>query len=527
MTARPQATILSDMTLPFSPPWRSAVIDIGSNSVRLVVYEGARRAPLTIFNEKVICGLGAKIRSTGKLDPKGVALATENLPRFKAAAEATGAAEIHVFATSAVRDATDGSSFVKRVRRETGLTIQVLSGDEEARLSGMGLLSGVPDADGVVGDLGGGSLELINLRAGRIVDTVTLPIGALQLNEFREQGDSVGGLLKEQLESVPWLRDLKGRTFYAIGGAWRALARIHMAQHPGRLQIIDAYKVPAGEMGEMARLISRQSDMALLKAQSFSSRRLNTIRPSARVLRNVIRLGRPDIVEFSARGVREGVLFDALGALARRDDPLLASAEQIAVRFGRFASLGLPLADWTDPLFADEPPEETRLRHAVCLLSDLGWIDHPDHRAIHGFSRLLTLPVQGLDHPGRAYLAHAIHARFGGATEEEHLAVAEHAGLEPEALMRARAVGAALRLGFSISAGRADFLRATFIKREGGQLVLHLPEASGTYRGDALASRHGALAKLLGLKPRVDVAGQGANGGADGGAEEGADGTEG
>jgi exopolyphosphatase/guanosine-5'-triphosphate,3'-diphosphate pyrophosphatase len=209
-----------------------------------------------------------------------------------------------------------------------------------------------------------------------------------------------------------------------------------------------------------------------------------------------------------------------LGALARRDDPLLASAEQIAVRFGRFASLGLPLADWTDQLFADEPPQETRLRHAVCLLSDLGWIDHPDHRAIHGFSRLLTLPVQGLDHPGRAYLAHAIHARFGGATDDGHLAVAEHAGLEPDALARARALGAALRLGFSISAGRADFLRATFIKRDGGHLVLHLPEASGTYSGDALASQHGSLAKMLGLKPRVDIAGQDTDGGADEGAND-------
>ncbi len=166
MTTQPRARTLSDVTLPFTPPWRSAVIDIGSNSVRLVIYEGARRAPLPIFNERVICALGAKIRSTGKLDPGGVDLALDNLPRFKAAAEATGAAELHVFATSAVRDASDGGKFVKRVQKQAGLDVRVLSGGEEARLSGMGLLSGVPEADGIVGDLGGGSLELVNIRSG-------------------------------------------------------------------------------------------------------------------------------------------------------------------------------------------------------------------------------------------------------------------------------------------------------------------------------------------------------------------------
>lgn len=505
MTARPQATILSEVTLPFSPPWRSAVIDIGSNSVRLVIYEGSRRAPLTIFNEKVICGLGTKIKSTGRLDSDGVDLALDNLPRFKAAIEATGAAETHVFATSAVRDAADGEGFVKRVRQETGLAIRVLTGDEEARFSGMGLLSGVPDADGVVGDLGGGSLELIDIREGRIVDTVTLPVGALRLNEYQEQGESVGRILKQEFRAVPWLEKLQGRTYYAIGGAWRALARIHMAQHPGRLQIIDAYRVGGAEMGEMSRLISRQSDPALLKARSFSSRRLNTIRPAARVLRTLIRIGQPRVVEFSARGVREGVLFDALGTVARRDDPLLASAEHIASRFGRFSTMGLPLADWTDPLFADEPARETRLRHAVCLMSDLGWIDHPDHRASHGFSRLLTLPVQGLDHPGRAYMAIAIHARFGGRMKDSYLAIAEHAALDEDGVGRARALGAALRLGFSISAGRPDILRATWIKRDGGQLVLHLPESGGTYSGDALAGQHAALAAQLGLEPVVKL----------------------
>ena len=372
MTDQPQARSLSDVTLPFTPPWRAAVIDIGSNSVRLVIYEGARRAPLAIFNEKVICALGAKLRSTGKLDPDGVELALDNLPRFKAAAEATGAAEVHVFATSAVRDASDGEKFVKRVRKEAGLDVRVLSGDEEARLSGMGLLSGVPGADGVVGDLGGGSLELVNIRGGRMIDAVTLPIGALRLNEFRERGDNIGRIIRDELASISWLAELEGRTFYAIGGAWRALARIHMAQHPDRLQIIDGYRAGGADMGAVSRLISRQSDLALSQARTFSSRRLNTVRPAGRLLRHIIRVGRPQFVEFSARGVREGVLFDALGALARRDDPLLASAEQIASRFGRFASLGSPLADWTDQVFANEEPTETRLRHAVCLLSDLG-----------------------------------------------------------------------------------------------------------------------------------------------------------
>ncbi len=335
---------------------------------------------------------------------------------------------------------------------------------------------------------------------------MTLPIGALRLNEDRERGENISLIIRDALASVPWLTELEGRNFYAIGGAWRALARIHMAQHPDWLQIIDGYRVGGEDMGTVARLISRQSDQALFKARAFSARRLNIVRPGARLLRHIIRIGRPAYVEFSARGVREGVLFDALGALARRDDPLLACAEHVASRFGRFASLGSPLADWTDQVFSDEPPTETRLRHAACLLSDLGWVDHPDHRAAHGFSRLLTLPAQGLDHPGRAYLAHAIHARFGGSVTEKHSRIAEHAGLDADGVARARALGAALRLGFSLSAGRKDILHATWLKRDGERLILHLPEAGGTYSGDALASLHAALASGLGLKPKVEIA---------------------
>lgn len=506
MTVQPNRAVQIEYPPPYAPVWRVAVIDIGSNSVRLVIYEGAARAPLPIFNEKIIAALGARVRSTGKLDPDGVKMALANLPRFKAAVEAAGAAELHIFATSAVRDADDGPAFVRKVAKQTGMQIRVLSGDEEARLAGMGIISGTPFADGVVGDLGGGSLELVHLNQGRILDAITLPLGALSLNEIREKGESVSEVVRKALKDVPWIKEIGGRNFYAIGGAWRALAKIHMAQHPALLRIIDGLTVPAGDMSDLARLIARQSDKALLRVPTFPAKRLPTVRAAATVMRNVIRIASPKRVVFSARGVREGVLYESLDPIARREDPLLVSAQHIATRFGRFATLGPPLATWTDAIFADEPEEEMRLRHAVCLMSDLGWIDHPDHRATHGFHRLLTLPVQGLDHAGRAYLAHAIHARFGGSDDPQFDEIAERLGLEADARHRARALGAALRLGFALSAGQPEILQQTSLRRTRSSLVLTTPEKGGAFGGDTPTSLLATLAEAFELKPRFTVA---------------------
>jgi exopolyphosphatase/guanosine-5'-triphosphate,3'-diphosphate pyrophosphatase len=461
-----------------------------------------------VFNEKVLCGMGRRLRSTGRLDAEGVQLAFENLPRFVAIASGMGVQSLHVVATSAVRDAEDGADFVARVRAETGLSVQVLTGDEEARLSALGVLSGAPWADGVVGDLGGGSLELVRLRDGEPEAMVTLPLGPLRLNEWAESGSETGALIKETIAGVQWLREAAGSNLYIVGGSWRALARIHMAQRRRKLRILDGYTVAPSSFGDFLKLIARQSDEGLLKQGSFNSRRLDAIRPAARVMRQLIKTLKPDSMVFSARGLREGVLFDALPPLVREEDPLIASARALSAQFNRFAQLGEILATWTEPLFPDEAPERARLRRAATLLSDMGWIEHPDYRAENSFDRALTLPVMGFDHPGRAFVAHALFARYGGGADDDKKAIAYEAGLGDDDLRDARALGQAMRLGYTMSAGRVDILSASRLSLADGEVCLDLPDIGRHYTGDRLRRRLVALASTMGAKALIRIDGE-------------------
>ena len=164
-----------------------AIVDIGSNSVRLVVYSGATRAPSIIFNEKVSAGLGRGLILSGALSEESQARALQGLRRFRLLISQMGAARIRVVATAAVREASNGPAFIEQVRA-IGFEPEIISGEEEGRLAGLGVLSAIPDADGVAGDLGGGSLELVELSGGEAVRRVSLPLGVLRLDSLASNG---------------------------------------------------------------------------------------------------------------------------------------------------------------------------------------------------------------------------------------------------------------------------------------------------------------------------------------------------
>jgi exopolyphosphatase/guanosine-5'-triphosphate,3'-diphosphate pyrophosphatase len=482
---------------------RIGVIDIGSNSIRLVVFSGATRAPLPIFNEKVLCGMGRRLHSTGRLDPEGVELALANLPRFAAAAESLAVERLRVVGTAAIRDAVDGAAFLARVRETAGLRIEIISGDTEARLSALGLVSALPEADGVMGDLGGGSLELVRLDKGALGPQATLPLGPLRLNEAEREGENIGKLVKETLAGLRWLPGLAGRTFYAIGGAWRALARIHQAHTDYRLRVIDGYRVDPDAFRDFLQLVAKMSDAALRQLPDVPAKRLDTLRPAARILRHIVNLGRPRHLVFSAQGLREGIIYDDLPETKRREDPLLAAAADIARHFGRFARLGPGLARWTEGLFRAETRAERRLREAACLLSDIGWVDHPDYRARLVFERALTMPLPGIDHPARAWVAHALHARYEDEAGSKLRKAASALGLGEDELGRARAVGRAIRLGYTIATGREDALVKTSLGAGEKRLTLTVPRLDGTYTGESVTKRLEELAKSLDLASRI------------------------
>jgi exopolyphosphatase/guanosine-5'-triphosphate,3'-diphosphate pyrophosphatase len=493
--------------MPHGSP-RCAVCDLGSNSVRLVVFEGAARNPTPIFNEKAVLRLGRGVASSGRMEEESLAQAMTVMGRYHAIVRAMGAAPFDVLATSAVRDAANGPAFVAELeRRLPGIRVQVLSGADEAELSAAGVLCGIPAADGVLADIGGGSLELVRLDAGVPGPSASLPMGVIRLAE-KANDDPVRAraLVEEALPAVPWLKDGLGRDLYLVGGAFRALARIHMAQTAYPLQMIHHYTLEREEGRDLAGVIAGASRRAIERIPGVPLRRIGDLPFAAVVMRRLLRATGARRVVFSANGLREGWFMRRLPAEVRGQDPMLAAGREMAGRLGRDHRLPQALVQWTDPLWSGaEAPEHARLRTAACWLSDIGSHEHPDYRAEQAFLRVLRQPGIGLDHHARAWLALCLAVRYDAGLESPFLATSR-ALLDVTSARRAETLGLALRLAYTLSAATPDLLAGTALRLEGARLVLTLAEGTGVFAGDSVMRRLDRLASALGLEPVIEVA---------------------
>lgn len=482
---------------------RVGVVDIGSNTVRLVVYDTANRLPIPIFNEKAQCGLGRSLGKTGRLSPRGVTEALRSLARFSRLAEAMAVGHLEIVATAAVRDAADGPAFVGEAERVAGHPVQVLSGAEEARLAAVGLLNGVPAADGALGDLGGGSLDLVGLEHGSIGAFATLPVGHLRLTED-SGGDREAARRRvdEALDAVGWLPTTKGRTLYAVGGSWRALARIFIEQTHHPLHVLDNYTVDFFDALRLADLVAGLSRSTLQTVSSLSSRRIETLPFAATAMAGILEHAKPARVTFSGFGMREGQMLELLPEPLRRQDPLISACEGQAERTGRFAQHGQEMLDWMAPLFPEETAGQRRLRLAACLLSDIGWSEHPDYRAEHAFHRVLRVPYAGLIHAERVALALAVFVRYGGQPNNPMTGPTKRL-MDGASIARAEIVGLALRLAQTLSGGAPGLLAQTRLKVEKDRLVLCLPDDAAVFLSDAVDRRFKQLAAAVKMKPRI------------------------
>ena len=485
---------------------RCAVVDLGSNSVRLVVYEGRARNPVAIFNEKAVLRLGRGLQATGQLHPDGMARAFVVLGRYHAVARAMGAAPIEVLATAAVRDAANGAAFVAELgARLPGVSIRVLSGAEEADLAARGVLCGIPDADGVVADIGGGSLELLRIRDGGHAGARTLGLGVIRLAERAgNDPDRARGLVDADLDGVPWLGEMEDRDLYLVGGAWRALARVHMAQVAYPLRMVHQYAIGREEARELAVMIATAGRRALERLPGMPRRRIEDLPFAAIVLRRLLRLGAPRRVVFSASGLREGWYLSRIPPEIAAEDPLAAAARHYAGFLGRDTDMPPALIDWTAALFPDEPTPARRLREAACWMSDLGARDHPEFRAEQAFLRVFRQPGIGLDHTARAFLALTIALRYEADPETPFLRPARTL-LDVAAAHRAEVLGMALRLAYSLSAGTPALLAGVALRVSAGQLALRLDPAAGLFEGDSVIRRLDRLAQAMGLEPVASV----------------------
>lgn len=487
-----------------------AVIDIGSNSVRLVVFEGAKRNPIPLYNEKVLCGLGRSMATTGRLDDDGVERALRALRRFRALADQLGVVRLDVIATAAARESENGPDFVKRATKVLKTQISVITGKQEAHLAAAGVISGFPNAEGMVADLGGGSLEIIGVHKKKgATGGVTLPLGGLRLI------DSSGGCLKKarkivdaELAKVDWLEKAKGRPFYAVGGTWRAFARLHMNQKQYPLSVMHAYQMPIDEALTFARVLDHLSPTSLEGVPGLSRPRRETLPYGALVLERLLKRMRPSEFIVSAFGVREGLLYSILDEEEQNRDPLIVASEELAKLHARSPEHAWELCEWTDALFIQPGPkesdEEKRLRHAACLLSDIGWRTHPDYRSAQSLNMVTQASFAGLDHPGRAFLALSVFYRNGGLKSSGDSPRLRKL-VDENTLSRARIVGAAIRTAHMISAALPGVIGKTPILYDENKLVLRLPKKISALEGERLDERFSVLARELDRKAEIRI----------------------
>jgi exopolyphosphatase/guanosine-5'-triphosphate,3'-diphosphate pyrophosphatase len=477
---------------------RYAVIDIGSNSVRLVVFGGPLRAPSVLFNEKVMAGLGRT--KGGALDPAAMERTLVALARFRSLAALFGIDAPHTVATAAVRDATNGAAFLAQIA-DIGLDVTLLSGEAEAEAAGYGVIAAFDQANGIVGDLGGGSLELARVADGQIVRRVSFPLGVLRLPEIRARGaKALDRHFTKLLKASGWNGVDEGVPFFLVGGSWRALGKIHahLTHHP--LPILHNYAMPPQGAARIARAIARFGRSGDVLEDIVSGSRRPAMADAAAMLITIVNHLKPSSLIVSTTGVREGLVYQQLSKEERQLDPLIVAARVEAQRQGRFAEHGDLLFDWLSPIFASESPDEKRLRHVACLLGDIGWAANPDFRAERGLEFTLHGNWHGIDARGRAMVAQALFTAFGGGAERPKI-LGQLAN--EDALDRARLWGLAIRLAQRLSGGTASPLKASAISAVDGVMTLCIAPEMAALIGEAVTRRLKQLATAMGMTTRA------------------------
>ncbi len=478
---------------------RVGIIDIGSNSIRLVIYDGPARVPAALFNEKVMAGLGKGLARTGALDRDAMERALHALSRFKRLAEQMGVPHPRTVATAAVRDASNGKLFIDRVL-ELGLPVEILSGDDEGRIAGLGVIASIPEANGIVGDLGGGSLELARVVDGEVRETSSFPLGVLRIDAVKANGPrALRALVDKTLDKAGWKGKGAGLPFYMVGGSWRSLARLDMYLTDYPLPIVHHYWMPPENAQHLVRVLAHLDRKRLREVIGLSGARIPTLSHAASLLTHVVReLGSSELI-VSAYGLREGLLYEELSPYQRAQDPLIASTREEGARQGRFPEHGDLLERWIAPLFEGESREDARVRHATCLLADVGWRAHPEFRAERGVETALHGNWVGIDSRGRGMMAHALWTSFGG----NGMVPVISSICSPSEIVTAERWGLALRLGQRFSGGVADALTGSRLSLAPGALELRVDKDNALLHGETVERRHRTLAASFGLEARL------------------------
>jgi len=488
------------------PSGAIAIVDIGSNSVRLVIYESLSRTPAVVHNEKAICAIGRNMVSSGRLSEEGIRSALEALARYRMLADAHHVEIREAVATAAARDAPNGRELIRRAEAAWGAPIRILSGEEEARIAAEGVIAGIPDAHGLAADLGGGSLDMVPVNTGNTGQPLTFPFGPLRLVDLAK-GDceEARRIVEKALAKEESLRNIGGGTLYAVGGAWRSFARLDMDERHYPLHVLHHYEIPRGRALKLAKIIAQMSRKQLERIRIVSRRRAEALPYGAIVLERLLMVTGLQRVVISAYGLREGILHMRLTRQERAKDPLIEFAAATNSRVSRAPGHAGELFHWMTALFPDETAELGRVRRAACLFSDVGWRRHPDDRAVGAFSQVVTAPFSATSHRIRVMIAAAVFHRYSG--DEDFPPGVRVEGLLDETDSRlARRIGLAARLGFAVSGSAEGQLPNYVLSIENNRILLEMPRSRQAVAGEPVHKRLSALAQAFGRKGEVLIA---------------------
>ena len=481
---------------------RVGVVDVGSNSVRLVVFDGAARSPAYFFNEKLMAGLGEGIAQTGRLNPQARVRTLSAIRRFQRLAEGMGTGPLTAVATAAVREAEDGPEFRDLVESETGLKLWVVDGEEEARLSAQGVLLGWPGAYGLVCDIGGASMELAEISDGRVGKRVTSQLGPQRLMGSKGGKKARKEIIRSTLQRLHAELGPQHNRLFLVGGSWRAIARIDMERRGYPLHVLHEYRMSRKAVNETAKYISKSDKDALRSACGVSSNRMNLVPITSEVLKEVVKEFRPHDIAISSYGIREGMLYEQMPQILRDRDPLIESCMFSEAKDARIPGFGRTLFSFIQPLFKSASSERLRLIKAACLLHDVSWRAHPDYRAETCFDLATRANLGGLRHSERIFLGLALQFRYSNSGKNNRFS--DMYSLLPEADQRAaETVGKAMRFGAMLWLARDAQMGTLKLFPKKRVLELTLGKDASPLFGEVAEARFNSLAAAFPATPVV------------------------
>ena len=483
---------------------RVGVIDVGSNSVRLVIFDGAARSPAYFFNEKVMCGLGAGLAETGKLNPHGRRRALAALRRFCSIGKDIGLPDLTAIATAAVREASDGKGFVKQVYSETGLKIHIVDGLEEARLSAQGVLLGWPGSYGLVCDMGGASMELAEISNGRVGKRNSSSLGPLNISSISGGKRAQTKFISETLDDLKAKMGSQSDRLFLVGGSWRAIARIDMYRRGYPMHVIHEYRMTSHDIRKTEKYI-KETNLENLKAKTkIDAGRIALVPIAMKVLRGLVRRFKPHDIAVSSYGIREGMLYQQMPQVMRDRDPLIESCHFAERKDARLPGFGMRLHKFISPVFLNTFSDKARLIRAACLLHDVSWRAHPDFRAEVCFDYATRANLGGLSHKERVFLGLALLFRYGnksnGAQFKPMLKL-----LSDGDIKEAEVIGKAMRLGAMLWANPDNETAKLAWNPKKKLLALTLTAEAEPLFGEVAEVRFHSLAKALEATTQLDI----------------------